>query len=215
MSFLDAEDDPPAACSVDIRRDCSSNGCIVSALANYTNRVLDVQLAQSERKDALQFLIHFMGDITQPLHNEAEDVGGNTIKVLWRGQPANLHACWDTQMVEKSAGGRYSSSILASYTATLLDGIDTGTLGDPNSWQACPEIAQIRQCALSWSRDANAINCQYVLLVDESGAELDGEYYNGAEPIIKTQLAKAGVRLGRLLNLLARSQPRARHGLES
>lgn len=55
--------------------------------------------------EAMEFLIHFLGDITQPLHDEAEEVGGNDISVTWDGATTNLHACWDTQMVEKIAGG--------------------------------------------------------------------------------------------------------------
>jgi len=39
--------------------------------------------AATQKKQALEFLIHFLGDITQPLHTEAEEVGGNDIDVLW------------------------------------------------------------------------------------------------------------------------------------
>jgi len=53
-------------------------------------------LPDEERQTALKFLIHFFGDITQPLHCEALDVGGNTIDVTWNGASTNLHAVWDT-----------------------------------------------------------------------------------------------------------------------
>ena len=33
--FIDAEDNPPSACSVDLNRDCGAGGCVVSAIANY------------------------------------------------------------------------------------------------------------------------------------------------------------------------------------
>ena len=33
--FIDAEDNPPSACSVDLNRDCGTGGCVVSAIANY------------------------------------------------------------------------------------------------------------------------------------------------------------------------------------
>ena len=33
--FIDAEDKPPSSCSVDFDRDCSAEGCVVSAIANY------------------------------------------------------------------------------------------------------------------------------------------------------------------------------------
>jgi hypothetical protein len=42
---------------------------------------MDTSLSAAERFDALKFVIHFVGDIHQPLHDEALDVGGNTINV--------------------------------------------------------------------------------------------------------------------------------------
>lgn len=37
--YIDANDSPPSSCSVDMSRDCGSEGCVVSAIANYV-RVL-------------------------------------------------------------------------------------------------------------------------------------------------------------------------------
>lgn len=34
---------------------------------------------------ALEFLVHFVGDITQPLHDEAYEVGGNDVDVTYQG----------------------------------------------------------------------------------------------------------------------------------
>ncbi|KAL9105047.1 MAG: hypothetical protein Q9163_000060 [Psora crenata] len=202
--FIDAEDGPPSSCSVELSRDCGSGGCIVSAIANYTQRVRDGRLSADNQKQALQFLIHFLGDITQPLHVEAEEVGGNNIKVTWDGKDTNLHSCWDTQMVEKAAGGENSTAILESFSQTLIARIDSGSYSSKkDSWVSCADIDTASGCALAWAQDANAFNCQYVLENNESGDELDGDYYTGAEPIIELQLAKAGYRLGAWLNALA------------
>ncbi|KAL9131271.1 MAG: hypothetical protein Q9217_000758 [Psora testacea] len=202
--FVDAEDLPPSSCSVDLSRDCGSGGCIVSAIANYTQRVQDGRLSAVHQKEALEFLIHFLGDITQPLHVEAEEVGGNNIKVTWEGKDTNLHSCWDTQMVEKAAGGGNSTGTLASFSETLIARTDSGSYSSQKaSWVSCTDIRTAGDCALAWARDANAFICQYVLKTDESGMELDGDYYAGAEPIIELQIAKAGYRLGAWLNALA------------
>lgn len=93
-SFIDAEDTPPTSCSVDFNRDCTTKGCSISAIQNYTSRVQDSTLSAADQTDALKFLIHFLGDITQPLHDEAEKVGGNGIKVTWNGKATNLHHTW-------------------------------------------------------------------------------------------------------------------------
>ncbi len=37
--FIDANDDPPSSCGVDLDRDCGAGGCVVSAIANYVSRV--------------------------------------------------------------------------------------------------------------------------------------------------------------------------------
>ena len=203
-SYIDAEDAPPSACSVDLNRDCGTGGCIVSAIANYTQRVQDGRLTAAHTKEALGFLIHFIGDITQPLHDEAEAVGGNDIKVTWQSEDTNLHSCWDTQMVEKAAGGDNSTGTLKSFSETLIARIDSGSYSsEKDGWLSCANPKTASNCALSWAQDANAYNCQYVLKVDESGQELDGDYYTGAEPIIELQIAKAGYRLGTYINAMA------------
>ena len=42
---------------------------------------MDTSLSASQRLDAMKFIVHFVGDIHQPLHDEAIDVGGNTVNV--------------------------------------------------------------------------------------------------------------------------------------
>lgn len=154
--------------------------------------------------EAMEFLIHFLGDITQPLHDEAEEVGGNDISVTWDGEDTDLHACWDTQMVEKIAGGENSTATVDSFAATLIAQIDNGTYASQKEdWVSCVDITTATDCALEWAQDANALNCQYVLQNDESGMELDGTYYTGAVPYIELQISKGGYRLGAWLNTLA------------
>ncbi|KAI4109975.1 MAG: hypothetical protein L6R37_000325 [Teloschistes peruensis] len=201
--FIDAEDNPPSACSVDLNRDCGAGGCIVSAIANYTQRVNDKRYTVAHRKESLEFLIHFLGDITQPLHDEAELLGGNQIPVFWGGNKTNLHATWDTQMVEKDAGG-YSQAVITSFANKLIAAIDSGAYSSQkSSWITCANVKTASTCALSWAQDANQFNCAYVLKMDETNQELDGSYYSGAKPYIELQIAKGGYRLGTWINNLA------------
>jgi len=53
---------------------------------------------------ALKSLGHWVGDIHQPLHvSFLDDKGGNTIRTS--GQcPGNLHAVWDTCLVQYAVG---------------------------------------------------------------------------------------------------------------
>src|SRR5437868_3530857 len=53
---------------------------------------------------ALKFVLHFMGDVHQPLHAaDHNDQGGNQVKVLFGEHRAaqKLHAFWDTETVNR------------------------------------------------------------------------------------------------------------------
>ncbi|KAG9027182.1 hypothetical protein FRB95_008018 [Tulasnella sp. JGI-2019a] len=90
--FIDAEDEPLAGnCHVDMERDCSPKGCIVTAIANYTRRASDETLNIAQNAEALRFLTHFFGDLHQPLHAEGIKKAGNHIPVLFNGKQSNLH----------------------------------------------------------------------------------------------------------------------------
>ncbi|KAL8931838.1 MAG: hypothetical protein Q9211_006699, partial [Gyalolechia sp. 1 TL-2023] len=168
-----------------------------------TQRVNDRRFTLTNRKQALEFLIHFLGDITQPLHDEAIDLGGNQIPVLWEGEKTNLHAVWDTQMVEKDAGG-YGSAVITSFANQLITAIDSGAYASQKAaWISCSNVNTASACALNWAQDANRINCAYVLKVDQANQELSGSYYTGAQPYIEAQIAKGGYRLGTWINNLA------------
>lgn len=107
-------------------------------------------------------------------------------------------------MVEKAAGGAFSTARTNSFAATLVNDIESGDYADQKEgWVACVDITRASECALEWAQDANAINCGFVLVNDESGQELDGDYFTGAEPYILQQIAKGGYRLAAWINALA------------
>jgi hypothetical protein len=56
-----------------------------------------------EARNALIFLIHFVGDIHQPLHvGRPGDAGGNAVPVLWGDKKTNLHAVWDSLLIARA-----------------------------------------------------------------------------------------------------------------
>lgn len=54
-------------------------------------RVQDTTLSAEQRAEALKFIVHFVGDVHQPLHDENLKLGGNEIDILWDGKKQNLH----------------------------------------------------------------------------------------------------------------------------
>lgn len=204
--YLDAEDDPPTSCNVDYDRDCGSEGCIVSAIANYTQRVGDGRLSSANTAIALKFLVHLIGDITQPLHVEAYETGGNGIDVVYQGYDDNLHSDWDTYMPETLIGGD-SLSDASSWADQLIAEIKSGSYKSlAASWISGDDVDDAVTTAMAWAADSNAYVCT-VVMPDGAAAltaadDLYPDYYDSVIPTIELQIAKAGYRLGNWLNMI-------------
>ena len=71
---------PDWECDYQPERDCIDGKCVDGAIKNYTTR-LETELDDIQQKEALYFLIHFVGDIHQPLHTGfTSDRGGNLVR---------------------------------------------------------------------------------------------------------------------------------------
>ena len=143
-----------------------------------------------------------MGDIHQPLHDEALEVGGNDINVTWDDDDTNLHHIWDTEIVEALAGGQ-SPEVWSKNLTALING---GGFNGSDSWTSGMNLNDTQGAAMTWANGANGFVCSDVLKggIDavESG-DLSGSYYVAHSQVALEQIAKAGVRLGAWLNLIA------------
>lgn len=75
-------------------------GGVVEAMYVAEDLFKDKKSTALDRENALKFLIHFIGDIHQPLHTgRVEDNSGNKVPVKWLGFDVNLHQVWDSQMI--------------------------------------------------------------------------------------------------------------------
>ncbi|KAF2263883.1 S1/P1 nuclease [Lojkania enalia] len=204
--YIDALDSPPETCNVDFGRDCPEEGCIVSAIANYTTRAQSEEVGLVEQQKALKWVIHFLGDIHQPLHVENLNVGGNTINVTFEGEKTNLHHIWDSNIPEKLVGG-YAMSDSIAWAATLTAEIKNGTYAEEaGGWLQGLNGKDGIESAMLWANDANAFICSAVVpdgVDGVEGKELDGAYYDSAIPVVQLQIAKAGYRLAAWLNYIA------------
>jgi len=80
-------------------RDCPRDACIVAQIARH-EAVLRSTAPRAQKIEALKYLLHFIGDIQQPLHAaDNDDRGGNRVQMRWRGQRITLHHFWDDEMV--------------------------------------------------------------------------------------------------------------------
>lgn len=70
--------------------------------------------------EALKFLIHFVGDLHQPMHlGRADDLGGNRVKMNWFGRSTNIHSVWDGQIADsrKMSYTEYADFVEDKYSA--------------------------------------------------------------------------------------------------
>ena len=139
---------------------------------------------KEEKAFNLRMLVHFIGDLHQPLHTGiGEDKGGNDFQVQWYNDGTNLHRVWDTQMIE---------SYGMSYTE-LADNM--------------PEITKKQRQAMAagtykeWMEDSRNL-VKDIYSKTNKGDKLGYRYMYDYFETLKGQLQKGGVRLAQLLNEL-------------
>jgi len=103
LHYANSVDDyPPERCSFPGKSGWTDDRNIFSAIGNYTDRLSDSRLSTTQRSDALKFLVHFIGDLHQPLHIAGRDKGGNGDPVMWGGRHTNLHSLWDGLLIARA-----------------------------------------------------------------------------------------------------------------
>jgi hypothetical protein len=82
--------------------DAPPEGDAMTGLARFTATLRDLAASMDDKRLALRFIVHIIGDLHQPLHaGVGNDRGGNDVKLSWFGRPTNLHSVWDSAMIEQ------------------------------------------------------------------------------------------------------------------
>jgi nuclease S1 len=190
----------------DVSARCPGGKCVTAKIDEYSKRLKDTSYDRWGAAGDLAFLIHFVGDIHQPLHAaNDEDHGGNCVTVDSRSRETNLHAVWDTTVVR-----RLEYSIDSGRPETTAHKLEQtyATERSTDSWIPADDIAwESNQLARSDIYGALGIPvepCEPTVNVCINPAgrpvELDLSYLDRADAIAGHQLAKAGFRLASLLN---------------
>jgi nuclease S1 len=168
---------PRGDCHYQPERDCPDGKCIVAAIDRQME-VLRTSGDDEKRLTALKYLVHFIGDIHQPLHaGFGDDRGGNRyqLKAFMRG--SNLHAVWDSGLI--NAMQQDNDVIVKSLLIRAL----------PNSQSAFT------------AQGAAEESCR---VVSQPGFYPDRlvspEYVDRYTPVMLYQLALAGSRLTKVIN---------------
>ncbi len=76
-------------------------GDLVTGIEHCISVLKDPYAPQEEQAFYLKLLLHFIGDLHQPLHvGRQEDKGGNDIQLQWFGEGSNLHRVWDSNLID-------------------------------------------------------------------------------------------------------------------
>jgi len=166
-----------------------TNENVYSALLQQEHILTDPSSSRDQQIVALKFIVHFVGDLHQPMHvSRAEDKGGNTIQLNYDGQGTNLHSLWDTKLLEH-AGLNYEQ---------LAEKYDRPTPEQVKKWQSDSPIL--------WAWESYQVSTQlYAEVAAMQGHQIDNSYYEAHVGIVEDRIEKAGVRLAGILNQLFES----------
>lgn len=211
---------PDWACNYNRARDCVPidgvpNFCVDGAIQNYTAQVTSSSVSSDDNSDALKFVVHFVGDIHQPLHvGFTSDEGGNTITGTFEGSdyPVRLHAIWDTSIIEKRLNDDYNGDN-SSYVSYLVNRVTSGDLSSKVAgWQTCQDTsAPYGACSQEWAQESVQLACSNAYVDTDGnkiqdGFDLEDPYYNANYPVIEIQLCKAAVRMANVINNIFNEQ---------
>lgn len=162
------------------------DGDLLAALRKSKQVLRDPKISREEKEFYLKMLVHFMGDLHQPLHTgRGEDKGGNDIQVRWFGDGTNLHSVWDSKMIESYD---MSYTELASNTTDLTK----------------QEIQKIASGSFEdWMYESKELSKEVYNSV-EIGENLSYRYMYDWFPVVRSQIQKGGIRLAEVLNEIYR-----------
>ncbi|MBA4287110.1 MAG: endonuclease [Xanthomonadaceae bacterium] len=169
-----------ANCRYRPARDCPDGRCVIAAIAQSVAALDDPAATLDERRTALKNLVHFVGDLHQPLHaGHAEDRGGNTVPLQWQGNDSNLHQLWDGLLIQSiDPDWRHLAARLA-----------------PKAGTAAARPSDSRD----WARESCAIVAD-TDFYPASGTPDEAAYRQRWQTTLETRLRRAGQRLAALLN---------------
>jgi hypothetical protein len=174
-------------CAYAAARDCPKGDCVVEAIDREFRRLADRKLPDAQRAEALKYLVHFVGDVPQPLHaSPVPDKGGLQFQVSWKGEGDNLHKVWDARMLRAALDASRLDE--ASYVRALQ--AQAPLPADPARRSDRPSVA--------WAQESCRVVREGALY---PATHVLGDAYAVAHRAqMEAQLRRAGSRLADLLN---------------
>ena len=179
----------------DLGAACRDGNCVSAQIERNMRLLADRQVPTRERLMALAFIVHFMGDLHQPMHaGDHNDLGGNRVPVTYGviAGRTNLHSTWDGFLADRALSSPPGGAvgILSELGETDRAAMRLGTVTD-------------------WSREGWEMSREFAygtISADPCGpAATERPVITEAItqrliPIVRRQVARGGLRLGRLLD---------------
>ena len=136
-----------------------------------------------QRKDALKYLVHFFGDMHQPLHlGNKKDRGGGTLHFSYKGKVVSLHYLWDGGLIDwQGSLLKYATRLNGRVLESEISNWNLSTVAD-------------------WANESRSLALKSAYNVEKKS--LSKAYIERGREIIDFRLAQAGVRLAHLLNTI-------------
>ena len=139
---------------------------------------------------ALTFLVHFVGDVHQPLHvGRGGDRGGNSVSVNWFGEVKNLHSVWDGGLIDTE--NLSYSEFVRCLEQELADEVKVARDSSAEEW-AQESIDYRHQVYSIWSKTSRS----------NFLPDLSYNYAHDHIEQIKQRLYNGGLRLAARLNAI-------------
>lgn len=164
----------------------NEHGDVTTAIKQQYAVLADPNSTKEEKKLALILLVHFCGDIHQPMHmGHLSDLGGNKVKVKFFGRNSNLHSVWDSSVLESGHAWSHTEWQQQIDRVSKDEEAKIIASADPDDWG--------KECYGYATQIYNAT---------PEGTEISYDYVGEWTPLIEQQLLKGGLRLADLLNTL-------------
>ena len=184
---------PNDAPPFDRARDCKDDNCVVAAIEKYAAILKDKAQPRDKRREALIFVVHFVGDLHQPMHSAGGkirddatgqmvlDRGGNLVKIRLLGVETNLHSAWDGLLVD------WGPTTVDDYASYLMDHEMRGR-----------SVSELQRGTIEdWFNESHYAAVHYAY--DIGNGTLGSEYAKKSSPIIYERLLRGGLRLRKVL----------------
>lgn len=180
----------------DLKPACVDGNCVSAQIDRDVALLRDRRTSRHDRVEALAFLLHFVGDLHQPLHaGEKNDKGGNDVAArygIYAPKRFNLHSIWDGTLAERAI--TTGPTLIRRYPAAERRRVQAGTVADwsHESWQVAHDVV--------YASALGGDPCRPQGTGAPASVTLDEATIERIVPAARLEVKRGGLRLAKLLD---------------